>query len=1678
MKRGFCRVSMMLLMMLLSSATAWADSTFGGGDGTAKNPYIISTADHWNQLSTDVAAGTTYNGKYFQMVDDIDVGNKMVGCPDSNGKSYHTFNGIFDGNGHTLTVALSSNGDWCAPFAFTYGATIKNLATAGTISTKGRYAGGVVGRNGTANLTLTNVKSSVEISSSYNGEAIHGGLVGYTINATLTGCAFDGKLSGSSSKKCGGLVGWKTSTSGSSITLNNCVFAPTQVTISSTGSHPFVVNNGNATFNNCYYLSNAFGTSQGKQARSITISNLFTIVPTGNATEFNTSGITAYQGNPCLKYDGVVYAGSGDVVTLTFIHNRGYNMNYKVGDAYLPGNDNDGYTLTMPNNNVEIIAEMTGTPLAQLSGSGKESEPYEIPNTEAWDIVVSQVNNGSKAYAKAYYRLDADITVTTMVGTGAYPFKGHFDGNSHKLTVNYGTESAPFNEEYCAPFRYVKAAYIHDLHVAGTIYTQKKFAAGIIAHSSLADIDDLGLDTQTKIENCRVSVTINSTVNGDGTHAGFVSNNTAGELSIEGCVFDGSLLGSNSSNCAGFVGWNETANSSGRVYISNSLFAPKRTEMVLEKTFARSRNYWSTVFGLTNCYCANYDNNQGERVYSVTTDTDDITMTYNGGDATKSYTVSGLSFYATGLTFNNALYAEKAKQLNLTLSGANQGETYYTTTGELSLNTDNNTYTLTTSNDDAIIYVDRIETWGGTGTGEDGDHPYIIDCTDRWIEFVNKVNSGQGNFPTAYYKLTENIEVTTMVGTERHPFKGHFNGNSHKLTVSYGSQDSPFYDEYCAPFRYVKGADIQYLNVYGTIYTQKKFAAGIVGKAVGNNNIAHCRSYVTINSSVDGDGTHGGLVANIGGGSTTITDCAFFGSLLGSATDRCGGLVGWTDGSSATISNCLFAPARVTVNANGSATFSRGNEPQISGCYFTYSLGTVQGTLVYADMPASTLYTTLNLFGQPYYLPVKSPISDVSASDITANSAIISWVGSEGCSDYQVRYRKCNAYFNGFEDGLASDWTTIDADGDGHNWYVYNFQEYAHSGNRGVASDSYVANNALTPDNWLISPQLTLGGTLRVWLRGEREDYYQEHFAIYVSTTETNPGENLESFVTLVPDQVTTLSYKEYTADLSSYAGQQGYIAIRHYNCHDVYTLLLDDFELFVPVEGGAWTTVGSANAEGTIIDNLEPNTTYEYQIVYKNQGATYYSPSSILTTRNDLVVPADLIADNVTQNTATIGWTGYAEKYNLRYTKYASTSEIAQVTLCVPEDVWEDGTGYQMLLDKNHTTFGTVIPEEGALTTSDNNSSVEELYANFEYKIPNNADGDLNTSNFVSRNSVTISIPAGMYDWCITNPTPGDRVWIASGNGNVGGRQNDFVFEPGKHYTFTVSLGGFNDCVDMSVSDIEGSTNREWTTVNNIEVTSYTMSGLTPGSLYQVQVQSVKGNEQSEWSDVYFTTANGTDVSVKFAPEGFATYYDGQHDLELPEDMKAYVVTGTGGSNDEDGYTVTYTQIAGVGAETNTNVVPAKTAVLLQMPKADKAFYSTIGLTTASGSSYSGVNLLHGSDDGVTADQMSSISSGKHYLLAYGKGEHSGVFGWYYGAEDGGAFASGAHKAWLTIPAGGSQARFLALPGYDGHATGIVNSEWLMVDGEWFTLDGRRLSGKPTKKGVYIHAGRKVVVK
>ena len=221
---------------------------------------------------------------------------------------------------------------------------------------------------------------------------------------------------------------------------------------------------------------------------------------------------------------------------------------------------------------------------------------------------------------------------------------------------------------------------------------------------------------------------------------------------------------------------------------------------------------------------------------------------------------------------------------------------------------------------------------------------------------------------------------------------------------------------------------------------------------------------------------------------------------------------------------------------------------------------------------------------------------DLTATDITISSATLEWTGYQ--DDYDLRYRKKVYFFEDFENGLPEGWTTIDNDGDGYNWHsTTNYPPYCHSGSSVMLSASYDEDNdiGLSPDNWLSTPQLDLQGTMKVWLSALHPSWPQEHFAIYLSTT----GNNVSDFTTiLVPE--TTLTddqYRVYTADLSAYAGQQGYIAIRHFNCTDMYALLVDDFGIFNDPDGTLeWETINDIEP-GYTLNALEPNTDYEWQV-------------------------------------------------------------------------------------------------------------------------------------------------------------------------------------------------------------------------------------------------------------------------------------------------------------------------------------------------------------------------------------------------------------------------------------------------------------------------------------------------
>ncbi len=149
-----------------------------------------------------------------------------------------------------------------------------------------------------------------------------------------------------------------------------------------------------------------------------------------------------------------------------------------------------------------------------------------------------------------------------------------------------------------------------------------------------------------------------------------------------------------------------------------------------------------------------------------------------------------------------------------------------------------------------------------------------------------------------------------------------------------------------------------------------------------------------------------------------------------------------------------------------------------------------------------------------------------------------------------------------FEDADAAfgSLTPEDRDNDGFNWTYYNNtgvetgRMTAHAGEGLIASASYDndGRQALFPDNWLISPELTLGGSLTFWAAGQDASYAAEVFGVYVTVDGTN-------YVQLGADKVATDEYVLYEYDLSAYDGQTGRFAIVHHNVTDMFFLNVDD---------------------------------------------------------------------------------------------------------------------------------------------------------------------------------------------------------------------------------------------------------------------------------------------------------------------------------------------------------------------------------------------------------------------------------------------------------------------------------------------------------------------------------------
>jgi hypothetical protein len=295
-----------------------------------------------------------------------------------------------------------------------------------------------------------------------------------------------------------------------------------------------------------------------------------------------------------------------------------------------------------------------------------------------------------------------------------------------------------------------------------------------------------------------------------------------------------------------------------------------------------------------------------------------------------------------------------------------------------------------------------------------------------------------------------------------------------------------------------------------------------------------------------------------------------------------------------------------------------------------------------------------------------------------------------------------------------------------------------------------------------------------------------------------------------------------------------------------------------------------------------------------------------------------------------------------------------------------------------------------------------------------------------------------------------------------------------------------------------------EWTKTNNI-TSPYILNGLSPDTGYEVQVQAVK-NDGGKWSDPIIFKSEALSGSLELGNEnnndgliegwdGYSTtvtlkdrtlYKDGDwNTICLPFSLDATQLAESplagadiralsSGLLEGGTLTLNFTPAAGEGSVTS---ITAGTPYIIKWAKAndyDNADPNTRDIKTPVFNSVTIDKTIHDitftGGKFVGTYESQTFTEENTSILLVGEGNTL-----YYPQQ---GASIGAQRAYFQIGSN-SNIRAFNLNFGDEDVTAISPSPVPSQNGdEWYDLSGRKLSGKPTTKGLYINNGKKVVIK
>ena len=530
-------------------------------------------------------------------------------------------------------------------------------------------------------------------------------------------------------------------------------------------------------------------------------------------------------------------------------------------------------------------------------GGEEEQIVVEIASAEQMKQFADKVNQG-QPHLSARLMTDIDLSAypSLIVGTSASGYTGEFDGNGHTVTLSQQRSS-----DHAGLFEMLKG-HVHDLTVDGTIRTSKKYAAAIAGETQAAHI-----------ERCQSLVNITSTVDGDGTHGGIVGVTNTGTV-IEDCLVACTIDGSRTSCCGGVVGWASGETTIRRCLVANTYNVSTSSSDELSRnatSVISTDNYYVSSWGAANdCH--------GTRRQGTDLTSGQICYDLNGRQPGSTVWHQTLNYDKTPVP--DASHGIVYCRTRTRCDGTPYGITVAFTNVASQSRQDEHQYV------DGYCSVCGAVNSEGLSRDERGYYEIATVSSLKW--FAQMVENGRSDISavlTADLDLTGEPSFAIGVGKA---FAGTFDGAGHTITLRQVRDAN-----YAGLFIHLSGT-VQDLTVDGTITTSRQFAGGIASELLGGM-LLRCQSYVSIQSSIYGDGTHGGLVGLISeaNGISQIQDCIFAGAISGQNVNNCGGLVGWSS-ALGMISNSLML-GKMSITSDGGNMISRNpGNTIITDCYY------------------------------------------------------------------------------------------------------------------------------------------------------------------------------------------------------------------------------------------------------------------------------------------------------------------------------------------------------------------------------------------------------------------------------------------------------------------------------------------------------------------------------------------------------------------------------------------------------------------------------------------------------------------------------------------------------------------------------------------------------------------------